>query len=220
MIVGSFDIRPHYKKWDYKGSDPVAKIATDLYKNRQRASRLSPLILMSDPDRVPDIFPVLKKLPEGAALIYRHFGKADRYEEALNLRQITFARQQQFLIGDDPDLAIRVGADGVHFRRDPSLVGPNLWHTRIPDWIITMAGLKGSMVYEADVSVLDGLFVSSVFESQSPSAGQAIGTDSLKDLSQTLSVPIIALGGINMETVLKLKGTGAAGLASVSGFSV
>ncbi len=138
-------------------------------------------------------------------------------EEAKALRNITFARRQQFLIGNDPDLAIEIGADGVHFRRDAALVEPKLWRRRCPDWLITMAGIKSGN-YTGNLDVLDGLFISSVFDSQSPSAGNPIGIKQFSNITKALKVPVFALGGITAANAHELAGSGAAGLAGVSGF--
>lgn len=188
--------------------------ATKLYDARSMASRLSPYIFMTDPARVKDIESAAKKLPRGAALIFRHFGKDDHRSQAQHLRQVTFHYGLQFLIGDDPSLAIAVGADGVHFRRDANLAEPMLWRKRCPDWVISMAGIK-SGDYIGGLSVLDGLLVSSVFPSQSPSAGEPLGMKRFSKIAGVLPVPIFALGGVNKKTAPKLIGSGAAGLAGI-----
>ena len=103
------------------------------------------------------------------------------------------------LIGADPDLAIQVGADGVHFKRDKSLIRPKIWRARCPEWIVTMAGIKSGH-YSADLSLLDGLLVSSVFKSQSPSAGPPTGVKAFTNYAKTLDCPVFALGGINART--------------------
>lgn len=205
-----------YPDWDYNGSHAVARVATKLYKARSRPCRLAPLVFMSDPKRVPDVIAAAQSLPNGTAIIYRHFGKADKVEEAEALRQITFSKSQQLLIGADPELAIAIGADGVHFKRDPLLAAPTLWRKRCPDWIISMAGIKQGE-YQANLSVLDALIVSSIFKSQSHSAGEPIGTTALKSKTQTLPMNIFALGGINNKTAPNLLGSGAAGLAAIDG---
>lgn len=203
-----------YPEWDYKGRDVVAGVATKLYQARPKPSHLSPLIFMTDPSRVPDIIKAAATLPIGATIIYRHFGSAHRCVDAESLRQITFERQQQLLIGADPELAIEVGADGVHFRRDAKVEAPTLWRRRCPDWIISMAGIKEGN-YEGDLSVLDSLLISSVFSSQSPSAGKPIGVETLKEHIRALPVPVFALGGVNKITAPKLIGSGAAGIAGI-----
>lgn len=210
-------MRPHYNDWDYKGSDSVARVATALFRARKSPSRLSPLIQMTEPERTPDVVKVAQTLPLASTLIYRHFGKPDRLAEAQTLRDLTLAHRIQYLIGNDPELAVRVGADGVHFRRDPNLTAAMIWRRRCPDWLITMAGVKDETPYTGDLSVLDGMIVSSVFPSSSPTAGKPIGTVKLTRMCARIPAPVFALGGINADTAPELIGSGAAGLAGVSG---
>jgi len=195
----------------------VPETAQFLFDRRPHKTPLSPFIFMTDPQRVLDPAAIAHGLPPGAAIIYRHFGADGHRHMAQVLRQVTLARDQQFLIGHDPQLAIDIGADGVHFRRDNALKAPMIWRNRCPDWIITMAGLKGKQKYTGDLSVLDGLFVSSVFYSKSPSAGDPIGTEAFKQICAELTAPVIALGGVNKRTAGELKHTGAAGLAGIDG---
>ena len=196
----------------------MSSVATKLLAARPIATPLSPLIFMTDPKRVTDVVAAAEMLPRRAAIIYRHFGSAHRFVDAEALREVTFNRQQQFLIGDDPQLAIEVGADGVHFCRDAKVSAPTLWRQRCPDWLISMAGIK-SGDYTGDVSILDGLLLSAIFPSQSPSAGEPIGVLALKEKTRKLPVPVFALGGVNSKTAPKLIGSGAAGIAGI-GFGV
>lgn len=73
--------------------------------------------------------------------------------------------------------------------------------------------------YAGDVSILDGLLLSSIFPSQSQSAGDPIGVETLKEKTRKLPVPVFALGGVNNKTAPKLIGSGAAGVAGI-GFGV
>jgi len=207
-----------YPNWDYNGSDVIAQTATALFQSRLKPCKLSPLVFMSDPAVIPNLIQTVQRLPKHTAIIYRHFGKSNRQEEAQKLRQITFERRQQLLIGADPELAIGIGADGVHFKRDESLTGPYLWRKRCPNWIISMAGIKSGK-YSEDLSVLDGLFLSSVFPSNSLSAGSPIGVDIISAQIQRHNCPVFALGGINENTASKLIRSGASGLAGIRGFT-
>ena len=168
---------------------------------------------MTDLARMENLLGVVTRLPEGCAVIYRHFGAP---KDAEALRALTREQGRAFLIGNDPELAETLEADGVHFARDETLRGPIKWRAVKPDWIITMAGLK-SGAYLAPLDSLDALFISSVFASQSPSAGAPIGPGELRRRAQALPVPIFALGGINAGTAPQLIGTGAVGLAAIGG---
>jgi len=207
-----------YPDWIYKGSDPVAQAADKLFKARGKPCRLAPLVLMTDPERLPDPVAAVQKLPRGSAVIYRHFGHSHANKMADTLRQETFKNGQQLLIGDDPKLATQIGADGVHFKRDSRLTAATLWRQLCPDWIISMAGIKHGK-YSGDLTVLDAVLVSSVFESKSLSAGAPIGVEGFNAQVEALKgykLGVFALGGINKSTAPKLTASGAAGLAGIS----
>jgi len=80
-----------------------------------------------------------------------------------------------------------------------------------------MAGVKGGTSYSGDLNLLDALIVSAVFDSNSPSAGTAIGVSAFTQISNTLPVAVFALGGITQSTAPELIRSGAAGIAGVSG---
>lgn len=178
-------------------------------------SRLNPLVLMSDPQRTPDILALAAKMPAHSALIYRHFG-APGLE--IDLRRITRARGVQFLIGNDPDLAESCGADGVHFTR--RTLGSTLahWRAKHPDWIISAAGYKDQLD-PRPLAVLDALFMSPVFQSFSPSAGPPMGLTALSALTEYYDCPVFALGGVNQDNAASLIGSGIAGIAAIGGFA-
>ena len=172
-------------------------------------TRLSRVLVMTDPRASEP----LMDWPGEVGVIYRHFGAADRVAVAERLREATRARGHRLLIGEDAELAASIGADGVHFRRDAALMGPRLWRERRPDWLISMAGLKGGD-YAAPLDVLDGLLVSSVFASASPSAGTPIGVEGLRERAG--EVPVFALGGVSPSNMDALAGLPIAGVAGVS----
>lgn len=190
----------------------LARVAADL-RARSGPCRLAPLVFMTDPARVENLVEMVGTLPAGCAVIYRHFGDP-KFGQAL--RELTTEQHRQFLIGNDPELADALGADGVHFSRDETLRGPIIWRAARPDWIITMAGLKEG-AYRAPLDSLDALFISSIFASRSASAGTPIGVHALKDRAARLPVPVFALGGIDAGTAPQILGTGAAGLAAIEG---
>lgn len=207
---------PLYQDW-HKRQSALLRVAATFHNP---AVLIAPLVVMTDPMVHDDVAALAARAPKGCAIIYRHFGSDNREAIAHRLRQVTFAQGQQLLIGADPDLAIKCGADGVHFRRDSTLTLPKLWRARCPDWIITMAGVKPTVRkrdyaddYHSGLSVLDALFISSIFTSSSPSAGQPMGVDVLSQMAMDLMVPLIALGGINDATADSLRGVPLAGVA-------
>lgn len=171
---------------------------------------------MSDPKRTPDPLAVMQALPQGAAYIYRHFGAANRFQIAEQLRQSSFERDIQLLIGADPEMAQQCGADGVHLpQRDLGQI-EELRH-RYPNWMITGAAHDRESVPRA--KGFDAVFVSPIFSSASPSADIPLGINTLKQWVKIAPCPVIALGGINHDTAPQLLQCGIAGIAGVSGFA-
>jgi len=193
----------------------LARVAAEL-RESSSPCRLAPLVFMTDPARMENVVEIVRRLPKACAVIYRHFGDP---KDAAALRDLTAKQGRQFLIGNDPELADDIGADGVHFARDEKLCGPMKWRAKRPEWILTMAGLK-SGAYLAPLDCLDALFISSIFSSRSSSAGTPIGAPALKDRTARLPVPVFALGGIDAGTAPQLIGSGAAGLAAIEGLTM
>ena len=149
-------------------------------------------------------------------MIYRHFGARDKRETAAALRQISFSRELQLLIGQDCELAIACGADGVHFAQK-ELELSRLWARRCPDWVLTGATHDGPSLARACALPLDAVMLSPVFDTQSVGSGKPLGLKLFSQLTRASSKPVIALGGINAATAPYLLGSGAAGLAAISG---
>lgn len=191
-------------------------MASQLFVQRAQPCALSPYIFMSDPERTPDILRSAAGLPFGSTMIYRHFGAENKYAVAKALRQICFVRNIQFLIGQDEGLAREIGADGLHLP-ERELVRAEVLRARYPDWLLSGAVHRRGNLRQC--AGLDAAIVSPVFESQSPSAGRAIGVAGFTDIVRASDVAVFALGGVNAETALKLVGSGASGLAGVSGFA-
>ena len=168
---------------------------------------------MHDRDRTPDIEALAACLPGGTALIYRERMGGHDVDRARRLRGLTRARGVQLLIGADANLVEAVGADGVHLPRSSREAG-RLRGVR-PGWIITQAASKDGLAQ--DVGHLDAVFVSSVFGSNSPSAGTPLGVEAFTARVAASPVPVFALGGVTVETAPTLLRSGASGLASIGG---
>ncbi len=202
----------------------MVKTAATLGRRAGRGKRLAhgrpplpSLWFLTDPERTPDPAAIIARLPRGAGVIYRGFGAADAPAVAARLRRLTRARGLILLIGADPGLAAEVGADGVHLpERLMGLAGRLRWAR--PRWLITAAAHGPRALARAGRLDLDGVLVSVVFVSRSPSAGRPMGPVRLAGLARQSRAPVIALGGIRDETAPRLIGARVWGLAAVEGF--
>ncbi|HVY84164.1 MAG TPA: thiamine phosphate synthase [Caulobacterales bacterium] len=169
------------------------------------------LFFFTDPERTPAPAKIAERLPRGAAVVYRHFGAADRLSVAKALAAVCRRRGLTLLIAADPALARRVGADGVH------------WPERLVHKARAGVGLQTGAAHSrrglarAAATQLDAAILAPVFPSRSPSAKRPLGPLRAGILALAAALPVIALGGVNARTAKRLPGRGFAGLAAVEG---
>jgi thiamine-phosphate pyrophosphorylase len=175
-----------------------------------------PLFFVTDPRRTPDPAATAGRLPRGAGVIFRGFGAADAPEVGRALRAACDRAGLLLLVGQDADLALACGADGVHLPERALADAPSLRRRR-PGWRLTGAAHGAQALARAAEYGLDAALLSPVFESASPSAGLALGVAGFAALVAGAALPVYALGGVTAETASALLGSGAAGIAAVDG---
>lgn len=191
----------------------VARVLARDAAKVSRARPLPPLLFFTDPARTPRPWETAARLPAGAAVVFRHFGRPDAPETARRLRGITGERDVQLLIGLDADMADAVGADGVHLPERALDQAQGLSETH-PGWLITGAAHAGSAL---DLPGLHVRVLSPVFEAGgASSATPPLGLPAFSALAAPAPVPIYALGGIDAKNARSLVGSGACGVAGVS----
>jgi thiamine-phosphate pyrophosphorylase len=173
-------------------------------------------LFVTDPGRTPDPASIAQRLPRGAGVVFRTFGSRDAPDVAAALKRVADARGLTLLIGFDPDLAEKIGADGVHV--------PEFHHAKAkalrkkhPDWLFTGAAHGEDGLRTAEKAGLDAVLLSSVFPSRSVSAGPSLGPGHFAQLVGSTTVKVYALGGVDALTAPLLIGSGAVGVAAVEG---
>ncbi|MSP20942.1 MAG: thiamine monophosphate synthase [Alphaproteobacteria bacterium] len=171
---------------------------------------LPPLILVTDAARVPDPLPAAGRLPEGSAVLLRHYGWPQRQALAEALAKLCRTRGVLLLIGADADLAREVGADGLHLR-EAMLDAPP---PRRPG-IVTAAVHSAAAVAKAAAIGADAVLAAPVFETTSHPGRVPLGIAGLRAIVQAGRLPVFALGGVSALNAETLLGSGAAGIAAV-----
>jgi thiamine-phosphate pyrophosphorylase len=116
-----------------------------------------------------------------------------------------------FVVNDDVEAALMLGADGVHLGRDDD-GAERAWELGL------LLGLSASSLEEArevDGSA-DYIGVGPVWET--PSKGDAappIGLDGLREICAAVSIPVVAIGGIDVTNAAACIEAGAAGVAVI-----
>ncbi|HEV2082347.1 MAG TPA: thiamine phosphate synthase [Brevundimonas sp.] len=181
-----------------------------------RAGRLPPLIFMTDPIRTPRPWRTAARLPAGAAVIHRGFGRPEAPDEVARLRDATRTAGVRLLVAADEALALSVGADGLHLpERDLHRADP--LRARRPDWLLT--GALHAPARSAP-RALDAVLVSPVFAAGGASAARPpLGPQGLAAMIAAAGVPAYALGGIGPANARTLADGGAVGIAAVAAVS-
>lgn len=202
---------------DTEGSDlrRLARAAHRLGRRAAVASPLPSLWFFTDPERTPEPERIAARLPAGSGVVFRHFGAADAEAQVERLAAIARKRRLILLIGDDPALAATVSAAGVHLPQRQMGAVRTLREAR-SDWIVTAAAHDWAAVRMAAHAGVDAVFVSPVFKSDSPSAGAPLGLSRMRRWVARTRAPVFALGGVNAQTIGRLRGTGVAGFAAVA----
>jgi thiamine-phosphate pyrophosphorylase len=146
---------------------------------------------------------------------------ADRHELAVALRETTAGVGAHLHVAGDPDLAIEVGADGVHLGAADPWPGDTIDHRRlgVPGpghrlWVgrscHTVAELLDAGDHRADWMTYSPVFATS----SKPGYGPALGPDGLAQGCQAMrGAAVLALGGIGPGRAVACIEAGAAGVA-------
>jgi thiamine-phosphate pyrophosphorylase len=120
------------------------------------------------------------------------------------------------IINDRADIALAINADGVHVGQDD--LPATVVRTMIGRGKIL--GVSASTVEEAIQAEKDGadyIGVGAVYATATKAdAGNAIGLVRLAEIKKSVQIPVVAIGGINLNNIAKVIRAGADGAAVVS----
>jgi thiamine-phosphate pyrophosphorylase len=132
------------------------------------------------------------------------------------IRTITMGTGTLFLVNDRLDVALACGADGVHLGQDDIRVGVAR-QIAPPGFIIGVSVGTVDEAVRAEEEGADYIAISPVFSTASKDdAGPGRGLDVVREIRWSVSVPIIAIGGINLDNVREVIRAGADGVAVIS----
>lgn len=180
---------------------------------RSAPGPLPPLIVLTDPRRFPDVAAFAERVPEGAVLIHRHFGRDEAAREAQALRRIADRHGFVFLVAADPALALQTGADGVHW---PERMAHQA-RVRHPAGMVMSVSAHSRRAVQRGVRLgADAILLSPVFATASPGAGAPLGVWKAGAIARASAGPVYALGGVTAGRARRLAGLGFSGIAGVS----
>lgn len=174
-------------------------------------------IIDSELSRAGNISDVRNAIKAGVKFVQYRNKCADTkqmYEEAKKLRHL--CRRAKLIINDRVDIALAVNADGVHLGQDDmpfetarKLLGKN-----------KIIGVTVHTVRQAQAAKklgADYLGVSPIFAtSTKKDAGKPRGINLIKQIKKHVSIPLVAIGGINLKNAKDVVAAGGDGLCAIS----
>ena len=139
----------------------------------------------------------------------------DFYKMAMKLRELTARLGVPLIVNDRVDIALAVGADGVHVGQDdlPSEVVRQIIG---PDKIIGVSASSLSEALKATEAGADYLGIGAMFTTDTKADAHLTAIEELRRIREAVSLPIVIIGGISKETVPFFRGISIEGLAVVS----
>jgi thiamine-phosphate pyrophosphorylase len=160
----------------------------------------------------------LKVLKNGVKWVqYRDKEKSrhEIYEEAIILRKLTKDFNAVLIVNDYADIALAVDADGVHLGQD-DLPIREAQKIMGKDKIIGISTHNLKQAIEAEKEGADYIGFGPVFHTVTKDAGIPKGTDMLQEIKRQIHIPVIAIGGINIENIRLVLDTGVDAIAVAS----
>lgn len=165
------------------------------------------------------LYEVVRESLEGGAsflqLREKELDDGEFYEEAVMLQALAKEYDVPFVVNDNVDIAVRMNADGVHVGQSDMEAG-DVRALIGPDKILGVSAHTVEQAVLAEKRGADYLGVGAVFPTGSKDDADDVSRETLKAICEAVSIPVVAIGGITLDNVQKLAGSGICGIAVIS----
>ena len=135
-------------------------------------------------------------------------------EEAKKIQALCREYKVPFVINDNVEIADAIDADGVHVGQNDMSAG-EAREKLGPDKIIGVSARTIEQALLAQEQGANYLGVGAVFQTSSKADARKISHETLRAICAAVEIPVIAIGGISIENVAELSGTGICGIAVI-----
>lgn len=136
-------------------------------------------------------------------------------EKAIKLRELTKKYNVKFIINDRVDIAMLCDADGVHVGQ--SDIPANKVRELIgEDKIVGVSAKTVEEALTAKENGADYLGVGAMFTTRTKLDAKSVSIEKLKEIKEVIKLPVVAIGGLSLSNIDKLKECNVDGYAVVS----
>lgn len=136
-------------------------------------------------------------------------------EEARELKDLCAQFHVPFVVNDSVEMAVQSGADGVHVGQS-DIKGRNIREMIGPERILGISAGTVEEARKAEQAGADYIGVGAVFGTATKKDARNLSVEKLREISASVSIPVVAIGGINRGNVRELSGSGVDGIAVIS----
>jgi thiamine-phosphate diphosphorylase len=164
---------------------------------------------------------IAREACRGGARIVQYRDKdapaAQRLETARSIHKLCRQNGIFFIVNDQLDIAMLSEADGVHIGQDDISIA-DARSLLPPGMIVGVSCSSLAEALEAERRGADYLGVGAIFATPTKVEYPLIGPDGLRQIAAEIKIPLVAIGGVNMENMADVKAAGAKYLAMVREF--
>ena len=137
------------------------------------------------------------------------------YDLALRVKEITSKYGVPLLINDRIDIALAVDSEGVHIGQDdmPADIAREIIGE---DKILGVSASTVEEAKKAEMDSADYIGSGAVFPTATKDDADSVSKDELKEIADSIDIPVVAIGGITVKNASTLKGSGIAGFSVVN----
>lgn len=135
--------------------------------------------------------------------------------EALEIKQLCKNYNVPFIINDDVEIALKCSADGIHVGQS-DMDAYDVRSKIGSDMILGVSVHSVSEALTAQEKGADYLGVGAMFSTSTKLDANDVSFETLSDICKSVSIPVVAIGGIQKHNIKELSGTGIDGVALIS----
>lgn len=136
-------------------------------------------------------------------------------EEAAQLKQLCGRYKVPYVVNDSVEIAMAIDADGVHVGQS-DIKGRDIRSMIGADKILGISAGTVAEAVAAEQAGADYIGVGAVFGTSTKKDARNLTVEKLKEITSAVSIPVVAIGGINSKNLMELAGSGVDGVAVVS----
>ncbi|WP_066187624.1 MULTISPECIES: thiamine phosphate synthase [Gracilibacillus] len=192
-----------------------------------RQELLQVYFIMGSNNTTEDPLHVLEQALQGGITMFQFREKgqeaqtgAVKQQLAREMKALCYRYQVPFIVNDEIDLALEIGADGVHVGQDDMPIQEV--RARVPgDWLIGVSATNAAEAVQAKQDGADYIGVGPIYAtSTKEDAKQPIGEHGVRAIREQIgALPLVAIGGIQQRHTSSLIEAGVDGVSIITAIS-